>query len=186
AQWRSSRVAVDSSLHRLDWQVLARPAEAPAPAGRCALVGPAWLDLPAEGEGAVRHADIAALRTGVTAGQPTPDLVVLTVPGPRDGEQPPARVHAVAQLMLDQLREWLADDGLGATRLVVATRGAVAAREGDPPADLAAASVLGMVRAVQAEHPERILLADLDAAASLRTLLAAVPAAVAADESQLA
>ena len=189
-RWRAGRPAVDNSLYRVDWQAFTLPAEAPAAAGRWALVGsggPGLADGLRSAATVTGHPDLAGLRASVAAGQQAPDLVVLTVPGTSDGDEPPVRVRTATHLMLGQLQEWLADDTLGATRLVVATGGAVAAATGDAPADLAGAAVLGLLRAVQAEHPERLLLADVDDdAASARALAAAVSAASAAGESQLA
>ncbi len=191
-RWRAGRVPADNSLYQVDWQTFALPAGTPSPAGPWALVGDGEpelaADLRATGSGTC-HPDLAALRAALAAGQPVPELVVLTGPGaglPDDGE-PPARVRAATHLVLSQVQEWLADDTLDATRLVVTTRGAVAATTGDAPADLAGAAVLGLLRAVQAEHPERILLADLDDdAASRQALPAAVSAAHTAGEPQLA
>ncbi|MFD8125131.1 hypothetical protein ACFV3T_29435, partial [Streptomyces albidoflavus] len=55
---------------------------------------------------------------------------------------------------LARLQEWLATDHDDAdARLVVVTRGAVAAVEGDQVTDLAAAAVWGLVRSAQSEHP---------------------------------
>ncbi|WP_433336512.1 SDR family NAD(P)-dependent oxidoreductase [Spirillospora sp. CA-294931] len=53
----------------------------------------------------------------------------------------------------------LAEDG---PRLVVVTRGAVAARPGDEVTDLGQAAVWGLVRVAQTEHPGRFGLVDLD------------------------
>ena len=189
-RWRAGRPAVDNSLYRVDWQTFALSAEAPASTERWALVG---SDRPEPADGlrsaatVTLHPDLAELHAAVAAGQPAPDLVVLSVPDAPAADEPPARVRAATHLMLGRLQEWLADDALGATRLVVATRGAVAAFAGDAPADLAGAAVLGLLRAAQAEHPERILLADLDDdPASARTLATAAPAAFTAGETQLA
>ncbi|BFO16851.1 hypothetical protein SHKM778_32390 [Streptomyces sp. KM77-8] len=84
---------------------------------------------------------------------PTPD-------GPADV---PGAVRAVIGQVLDRLRERLADDDTG-TPLLVLTRGAVSASTAET-VELAQAPVWGLVRAAQAEHPGRIVLADLDAAA---------------------
>ena len=51
-------------------------------------------------------------------------------------------------------------------RLVVVTRGAVAAEPGEGVADLAGAAVWGLVRSVQSENPGRLVLADLPAAST--------------------
>jgi NADP-dependent 3-hydroxy acid dehydrogenase YdfG/acyl carrier protein len=60
----------------------------------------------------------------------------------------------------------LADPRLASCRLIVVTRGAVWARPGDDVADLAHASVWGLVRTAQVEHPDwPISLVDVDHAA---------------------
>ncbi|GAA3354699.1 hypothetical protein GCM10017744_013950 [Streptomyces antimycoticus] len=78
------------------------------------------------------------------------------------------------------------DERFSGARLVIAT----AARSPparDRPADLATAPVWGLVRAAQAEHPERILLLDLDDDTASRDVLrTALPAAVAGAESEVA
>ncbi|WP_055480219.1 type I polyketide synthase [Sphaerimonospora mesophila] len=63
---------------------------------------------------------------------------------------------------LDAVRDWLAQDHAEGDRLVVVTCGAVSAVPGDAAPDPAAAAVWGLVRCAQAEHPDRILLVDID------------------------
>ena len=67
--------------------------------------------------------------------------------------------------MLGLVQEWLAAERLAASRLVVVTRGAVAAGPGEGVTDLAGAAVWGLVRSAQSENPGRLVLADLPAAA---------------------
>ena len=59
------------------------------------------------------------------------------------------------------LQGWLAADALVDTRLVLLTSGAVAAGEGEVP-NLVCASVWGLLRSAQSEHPGRFLVIDLD------------------------
>jgi short-subunit dehydrogenase/acyl carrier protein len=68
-------------------------------------------------------------------------------------------VRETVTSVLATVREWVAGDG---PRLVVVTRGAVAARPGEAVPDLAAAAVWGLLRSAQAEHPDRFALLDLD------------------------
>ncbi|MFC8850899.1 MULTISPECIES: SDR family NAD(P)-dependent oxidoreductase [unclassified Micromonospora] len=63
--------------------------------------------------------------------------------------------------VLGMVQEWLDDPALERHRLLIRTRHAVAARDGDTVAP-AAAAVWDMVAAVQAEHPGRFLLVDAD------------------------
>ena len=66
--------------------------------------------------------------------------------------------------MLGLVQEWLGEERLAGSRLVVVTRGAVAAGPGEGVADLAGAAVWGLVRSAQSENPGRLVLADLPVA----------------------
>ncbi|MFE2187531.1 SDR family NAD(P)-dependent oxidoreductase, partial [Streptomyces sp. NPDC059455] len=186
-RWRSARAATDDApLYRLDWQPYPVSADTAPPSASWAIVGSQDPDpaLPA-------HPDLAALRAALDGGQAAPDIVVLECPGApdtsSDPDETPARVRAAVHHVLDALRTWLTDERFSGARLVIATRGAVATGPGDGPADLATAPVWGLVRAAQAEHPERILLLDLDGDPASRDALRTVlPAAVAAAESEVA
>ncbi|GAA2811821.1 type I polyketide synthase [Kitasatospora sp. CM 4170] len=84
-------------------------------------------------------------------------------------EDVPGTARATVHEVLALVRTWLAD-GLGTDRRVLVTRNAVAVSEDETP-DLAAAPVWGLVRSVQAEHPDRFVLVDTDGhEESLRTL----------------
>ncbi|WP_179023919.1 zinc-binding dehydrogenase, partial [Streptomyces sp. IMTB 2501] len=108
--------------------------------------------------------------------------------GPASGGPVAEAAHEVAVSLLGVVQQWLAEPRLEACRLVVVTRGAVAAgreRHADVP-DLAASVVWGMIRTAQSEHPDRFVLLDIDPESGtpdLETLLAQV---LAAGESQLA
>ena len=158
----------------------ARPADGPSPAGPDGPVGragPAGL--------APTHADLDALDAAVRAGAPVPAVAVLEWTG---GDADPVRAaHEVTARGLALVRDWLDRDALAAARLVVLTTGAVAAAPGEDVTDLPAAALGGLVRAAQAEQPDRLLLVDTDARPeSTRALPAAVAAALAAGEPQLA
>ncbi|SEC92592.1 polyene macrolide polyketide synthase [Streptomyces sp. 3213] len=108
--------------------------------------------------------DLAAL----TGGADVPPAVVLEaiaggagVVSGEDGGVLPAVVSRVLAVM----QAWLADETLESSRLVVVTRGAMPAGGDAAATDPAGAAVWGLVRAAQAENPERIVLLDLDPAA---------------------
>ncbi|WP_285681205.1 type I polyketide synthase, partial [Kitasatospora phosalacinea] len=128
-----------------------------------------------------RYPTPQALAAAVAAGAPVPDVVLAPVgTADRDADLPGlVRENTVEVLAL--LQEWAAQEQLAGCRLAVLTRGAVAVEDG--PVGLAAAPVWGLVRAAQAEHPDRFLLLDLD---EDPRSVAALPAALAAGEPQLA
>ncbi|WP_423202408.1 type I polyketide synthase [Mycobacterium decipiens] len=90
------------------------------------------------------------------------DVVVWEVPATHSDVV--AAVHEVTHQLLAVLQSWLTVDRAGV--LVVLTRGAVGL-VGERVTDLAGAAVWGMVRSAQNEDPGRVVLIDLDAAASI-------------------
>ncbi|MFG3702737.1 SDR family NAD(P)-dependent oxidoreductase, partial [Micromonospora sp. NPDC047620] len=168
----SAPAGTDRSLFEVTWQ-----AEDVTPAGDAsgwALVGHAPAELP----GVPVFGDVAALVAAVEAGQEAPSLLLLPVAAP-EGDDLPGLVRSTTSAVLESVQAWLAAEPLAETRLVLATRGAVAARPGDRVDDLAGAAVWGLLRSAQSEHPDRIVLADLDREPDADAL--AVLAAVAAD-----
>ncbi|MFB6894095.1 SDR family NAD(P)-dependent oxidoreductase, partial [Kitasatospora sp. NPDC056327] len=129
--------------------------------------GVAWVPLPvpaAVGAASVLVLDPAGPGpAGVPAGE-EPELLVLALPAPDGtaGEDLPALAGAAVRRALSVLRGWLAEDRFAGSRLLVLTRGAVAAGEGEDVTDLVHAPVWGLVRTAQSEHPDRIVLCDLD------------------------
>ncbi|MFF5221488.1 beta-ketoacyl synthase N-terminal-like domain-containing protein [Micromonospora sp. NPDC000212] len=110
------------------------------------------------------------------AGQPSPSWVaVATADDVAALTEPPAAALleavgdgdalAVTSRVLAVVQAWLTAAELDESRLVVATRGAMPAGDG-VVTDPAASAVWGLVRAAQAENPDRIVLLDCDPAAS--------------------
>ncbi|WP_444545287.1 type I polyketide synthase [Streptomyces griseocarneus] len=178
-QLRSSRTDHHDALYRVDWTPMAvttpLAVTSGAPDTRWAVLGD---DVP-EALRALRPGLLPALP--VPADEPVPDVVVAAVPS-ADGSDPEA-VRALARETLGLVRSWLADERCAASRLVLLTRGAVAADDGDALAGLAHAPVWGLVRSAQSEHAGRLVLADLDDHADSHALL---PAALATGEPQFA
>ncbi|MET9608853.1 type I polyketide synthase [Streptomyces sp. NPDC006512] len=85
--------------------------------------------------------------------------------------------------VLDLLQRFLAEERLAGSTLVVLTRLALATGAGEGVESLPGASVWGLVRSAQTEHPGRFRLVDVD---DEETSWAAVPDAVALGEEQLA
>ncbi|MDI5939028.1 SDR family NAD(P)-dependent oxidoreductase, partial [Micromonospora sp. DH15] len=170
--------AADRSLFEVTWQ----PQDV-APAAD----GSGWVALGDAGLPEVpAYADVPALVAAVEAGRPVPAFVLLPV-GVAGGSVPDA-VRDVVAGVLGVVQGWLAADLLEGSRLVVVTRGAVVVRDEDGVADLAGAAVWGLLRSAQSEHPDRIVLADLDGLldADAVALLAAVAADPAPTGGQLA
>ncbi|WP_431607862.1 type I polyketide synthase [Streptomyces griseocarneus] len=175
-QLRSPRADHHDALYRVDWTPLPLPVNSRTPGGRWAVLGD---DVP-EALRALRPGLLPALP--VPADEPVPDVVVAAVPSADELRE--QAVRALARETLGLVRSWLADERCAASRLVLLTRGAVAADDGDDAlAGLAHAPVWGLVRSAQSEHADRLVLADLDDDADSHALL---PAALATGEPQFA
>ncbi|WP_256252168.1 type I polyketide synthase [Streptomyces sp. yr375] len=112
----------------------------------------------------------------------------LAGPGGLDelGDQVPATVGVAVTGVIDALavaQRWLAEERFADSRLVLLTRGAVAAGPGEPPVDPDAAAVWGLLRSAQTENPDRFVLADTDGHAASEALL---PRLAGTGEAQLA
>ncbi|WNM49183.1 SDR family NAD(P)-dependent oxidoreductase [Kitasatospora sp. CM 4170] len=113
------------------------------------------------------HPDLAALADAVGAGAPVPEAVVVPwMPEPDADTVSADAARQAVERALSLLQAWTADDRFAASRLVLVTRGAVDADDRGGSPDLAAAAVWGAVRSAQAEHPDRLVLVDLDCAVS--------------------
>ncbi|MFH8378790.1 type I polyketide synthase [Streptomyces cyaneofuscatus] len=161
----------DDLLH-VRWRPL-RPGGGTLPAEHLAQLGTDRFDaLPLTGPDAVR----AAL-----AG-PRPPTAVLSWHGPADHDDVVRSVHDATHHALDLIQNWLADDHLESTPLVLLTQGAVQTA-GEDITDLAAGAVWGLVRSAQTEAPGRFVLIDTDGDPAS---LAAVPDALRTGEPQIA
>ncbi|MEU1013659.1 type I polyketide synthase, partial [Streptomyces sp. NPDC005890] len=129
------------ALFAVDWVHL--------PAAEGVTTAPAWVTVAdADDVTALTHRDSA------------PGAAIL------DADSDGADAQTLTTRVLRVLQAWLATPGLEAARLVVATRGAVAAGGDSAVTDPAGAAVWGLVRAAQAENPDRVVLVDLDPAAA--------------------
>jgi acyl carrier protein len=158
------------ALFRQEWTAVTLPAGS---LGAVAVLGDDALGLP----DAERCDDLIKLAELV------PDTVVVPWPSHADGADVAAATHAAVHDALELLQTWLAEDAFANSRLVLVTRGAVVAGDGESVRDLASAAVSGLVRSAQAENPGRIVLIDLDEDPASRAVLAA---AIDAGEPQLA
>ncbi|MFI6697453.1 type I polyketide synthase [Streptomyces sp. NPDC050509] len=150
----TASAGVEEWLYRVEW-VAAPPATGPdAGVQGCAVVGEDDLGA-VEGPTVQRYADLDEV------GERVPAVVVVCVDGVSDQGVVPG-VTATVDRVLSLVQQWLAQERFAGSRLVVVTRGAVAVEAGEDVRDLAAAPVWGLVRSAQAEHPERLVLLDVD------------------------
>ncbi|MFF7638648.1 type I polyketide synthase, partial [Kitasatospora sp. NPDC008050] len=182
--------ARQESLLRMDWAAASTES---ATGPRWAVLGPVGPDLlelaheRSEG-GPVAFADLDALVASLAEGAAAPDFVLLdpAVDGPVGITGLAEATRLATGRVLDAARAWLdpaLDERLSSARLVVVTRRALAARDGEDVTGLAGAPLWGLVRSAQAENPGRLVLLDVDGdAASWQAL----PAALASGENQLA
>jgi thioesterase domain-containing protein/aryl carrier-like protein len=169
------------ALFTVEW--IPVPVPEPEPGGRWAVVGdddPALrAGLAEAGADVQAYPDLAALVEAVETGARAPEVVLAyagtAAAGAADAVAEAAR--SSARRVLGLVQRWLAQERLESSRLVLVTRGAVAAGPGESVTDLAAAAACGLVRSAQSEHPGRLVLADLPAegvADSLGLLAAAL------------
>jgi polyketide synthase 12 len=165
--------------------------------------GPLGTIAAAAGSPAREFASLTELRDAVAGGARPPVLVLVSgdpavLPatgsdadaddgdgdgdGPRS-EPPTGAVHRMAERLLALAQEWLTDDALADSRLVVVTTDAVGARPGDRAGGLAGAAGWGLLRSAQTEHPDRFVLLDVDGHEGSP---AAAALALAAGETQVA
>ncbi|MEU5779064.1 beta-ketoacyl synthase N-terminal-like domain-containing protein, partial [Streptomyces venezuelae] len=203
------------NLFTVEWNTLPPAATVGESTDGWAVLGqeaPDWA-----GPDTPRYPDLPALLASLDAGDAgaqAPATVLVEAVAPASGTVD-ARGRAVAEEILALLREWLAEPRLTETRLVLVTHGAVpvpapvttpTADAGDDRSagsiDVPASALWGLIRAAQAEHPDRFVLLDTtgttgtaDTAGTAETAdpadagctdSAAVAAALATNEPQLA
>ena len=170
-------------LLALEWKEVEPPA--PAQDAEWALVGehsPRLREaLEAGGLSVASYPDPDALREATRQGRDAPP-VALFAPAPGADESPAAAAEATRGA-LALLQRWLAEESFAVTRLALLTEGAIASRPEESP-ELSLASLWGLLRSAQSEHPGRFALIDSDGS---EASLEALPAAAAqGEEPQLA
>ncbi|MGW3078566.1 SDR family NAD(P)-dependent oxidoreductase, partial [Kitasatospora sp. NPDC001132] len=176
-------------LYTVDWQKLPiRPTDTGTGTGTgttdWALVG-GTTDPIASALGITEiHPTLTALRAAADASGRTPATVLLPWPTPEHGL--PGAAHHSARTALAVLQEWLSDERLADSRLVVLTRGAVAAGPAPAVPALADSPVWGLLRTAQSEAPGRFTVLDLDPAVPVHESARLLPDALASGRSQLA
>ncbi|MFD7921938.1 type I polyketide synthase, partial [Streptomyces sp. NPDC059740] len=134
---------VSRSLLRTDWVPAAEPGTEPAP----------WTL--AEG-----YQELRALTEPAA-------VVVVRVPAlPAAAEPDGAAVRSLLTETVEVLQWWLGREDLNGSRLTLLTRGGACLPQDGTATDLTASALWGLLRGVQAEHPGRFSLLDLDPAAT--------------------
>ncbi|WP_243761395.1 type I polyketide synthase [Streptomyces sp. YIM 98790] len=144
-----------ASLFALHWTPVGPVAEE-EPESLLALLGDDPGDLAAMAP--LRFADVKEAAASFTPW----DVLLLQPSRPGTAGDQVAAVHRAVEQALDAAQTWLAQEDLPDNRLLVVTRGAMAAGAEDDVRDPAGAAVWGLLRSAQAEHPDRIVLVDLD------------------------
>jgi pimaricinolide synthase PimS1 len=202
------------SLYRVEWVELALEKGSAPAAGELVLIGIGDAEnaaiaaerlQDATGIGVTVYPGLSSLGELADGGFKLPRLVLASPDGRTDGGQFGALgsgeteegvclgaggapgVHRSAHEALGLVQEWLADERFADSRLVLVTAHALATDPDEGISDLAGASIGGLLRSAQAEHPGRFLLIDLDGReSSWRVLPAALEKALSTEESQLA
>ncbi|MEU5980616.1 SDR family NAD(P)-dependent oxidoreductase [Streptomyces sp. NPDC047315] len=129
-----------------------------------------WMPLPAPAPDpadtepaahVIATPDVDAASAALRDSSAEPRWVVLPCRSGADGSVP-ERARALTGWLLGQVQAFLDAPEMAGRRLVVLTRRAVAADEADRGVDVASAGVWGLVRSAQSEHPDRLVLLDVD------------------------
>jgi acyl transferase domain-containing protein/NADP-dependent 3-hydroxy acid dehydrogenase YdfG/acyl carrier protein len=167
----------DGTLHTLDWEELHTPKHT-EPAG-WAIIGGLEPDavtvLKSVGVHTDSFVDNASFHAALSWDTPAPDVVLARCTTTEDTIA--GQAGDLARTALDLVQTWLAEERLAASRLVVITRGAA----GHDVTDPAAATIWGLLRSAQSEHPDRFVLTDVDDAPESWQVL---PGALTTGESQ--
>ncbi|MCX4673488.1 type I polyketide synthase [Streptomyces sp. NBC_01381] len=148
----------------MKWEAVG-PGTADEPTGSWAVLGDTENLLGESLPDAPAYADLAALASAVDRGEASVPAVVAAplISGRTSASVDVAGgVRGVVGGVLQWLRTWLGDARFEDSRLIVVTRGALDAVNGEGVTDLAGAAVWGLLRSAQSEHPGRIVLADLE------------------------
>jgi len=198
AQLRVARKDAGASIFGLEWLAVEPSAGAQLPTELVTLLGGqhtrAAAALSETGISIAELADVGALRETLDRDAEIPRVVVLdctSLTSPEQTQEPDReldpvelveRAHEVVNRVLDTMQEWLSEERLLSSRLVLLTQNAVAVDQEDAPS-LAQAPVWGLVRSAQTENPGCFELIDLDGE---EASWSALHEAIAANEPQLA
>ncbi|MEU9343333.1 type I polyketide synthase [Streptomyces sp. NPDC048278] len=181
-QLRALRGGQEQPLYELGWQPVDK-SRSESGAGRWALLGAehglASRRADAGGEEVPIHTSLDEVLTGEV-----PPYVVLCLDDFVDaGPDLLATVERADARVLDWIQRFLGAERLAGSTLVVLTRLALDTGGGERTESLAGASVWGLTRSAQTEHPGRFRLVDIDDTAESWS---AFPGALTLGEDQLA
>ncbi|MEV8091740.1 SDR family NAD(P)-dependent oxidoreductase, partial [Streptomyces nigra] len=121
-----------------------------------------WVPVSVDGAAASQVlADLDSARATPDDATTVPDLVVWTVDRAGEGGVAEA-ARETAHRALTVVQEWLTEERLAASKLVMLTRRALSVPGDTHAADVVLAPVWGLVRAAVAENPDRFVLIDTD------------------------
>ncbi|MCX4473502.1 SDR family NAD(P)-dependent oxidoreductase [Micromonospora sp. NBC_01655] len=173
---RADDRATRDALFRLDWTPLPPADDAPPVTAVALALDPDGVAVRPGPDGFAVHPGLDALAVAVDAGLDLPAAVLAPL-GAAPGAPVPAAARHAAVHALELVRRWLTEPRWAAARLVLVTRGAVAVHSTAELVDPAAAAAWGLVRSAQSEHPDRLVIVDVDrdglGADQLAALLAA-------------
>ncbi|MEU7205645.1 type I polyketide synthase [Streptomyces sp. NPDC045470] len=186
-QLRTADTGMADALFGVEWAAVT---EAEAAVGEWALIGADRFDvagqLAAAGTPVRCFPGLEELAAAAADREIDPAFVLVCAGGESQDANDPARAAArVTGEALVLVQEWLGEERLAESRLVVLTRGAVAVSAGEGVADLPAAALAGLVRSAQSENPDRLFLVDLPATNTAGET-DVLPLAVATGEPELA
>jgi len=191
-QLRIAGNTLRDALFNVGWAAIPDPIVAVT--GPWAVVGPDLVGLVgglrAVGATVAEHAGLDELVVAVGAGESVPQFAVgcLQTSAKAD-EEPGTAVRRVTAEVEALVRQWLTLDQLADARLVLLTRGAVATGPDQPAPELTGSTVWGLIRSLQAQHPNRLILADLPAESTdggAPDRLSMLAASLTSDEPELA
>ncbi|MGW1993888.1 type I polyketide synthase [Embleya sp. NPDC001921] len=160
-QLRSARRGHEQSLYELEWRPLP-PSGRETPGVRWGVLGAkdglASRLLEAGAESVVLHASMS----DVLVGEAPPHIVLCLDDFVSAGPDPLATVGGTDTRVLEWVQRFLAEESLAESTLVVLTRLALDTGGGESVESLPGASVWGLIRSAQTEHPGRFRLVDVD------------------------
>ncbi|MFI0907716.1 type I polyketide synthase [Streptomyces sioyaensis] len=176
---RGGAAAQQDSLFQVAWTEIPGASLAADTPSAWAVVGEdplrARSGLMGAGQYAETYPDLETLAKEIEGGAAVPDCVVMTaapVTADLNGPETADAVHRVTRQALARAQTWLTSPAFAASKLILLTRGAVAAWDDGAAPDLTTAAVWGLIRSAQTEYPGRFALVDTDAGKpAWRTLL---------------